>query len=556
MSDDRPSPSHTQLDRPTTDDGDAWRLYWQAQGQPWRTEPEIEAERRAYLDERRAVQADVERGVYAFQGVALTRADVEWLLATHEYGHGPVDWSVERQRGREGLDLRGADLREEDLSYLPLARVRLGLDTVHLSHVLIRHSLHALARDADTQDDSPERLPELARAAAHLERADLSFAHLEHADLSFAHLEAVDLREAHLDGAELDGAHLEGANLRECALPGAILEGAHLEGASLEKADLRRARFDKARLEGADLSFARAEGASFAHAQLQGAHLVAVHLQEASLADACLAVGYLADGDLERVRAWQATFPEALPPADLRLAFFDAGTMLQGVVLGDEAGGSVSLADVRWGGVNLAVVDWEPVVELGDEREAWSATTPNGKGKAEPWRRGEFEVAVRANRQLATALRDQGLNEHADTFAYRAQKLQREVLRRQARWPETPKQAQRWQRAQKYGAYGFSLFLDGLAGYGYKPGRSLVAYLATLVVFSVAYFTLGQTTGPHLTVIGAVALSVNSFHGRGFVPGSVTADDPAAVLAAVEAVVGLIIEISFIATFTQRFFAR
>src|SRR5260370_34763989 len=43
-----------------------------------------------------------------------------------------------------------------------------------------------------------------------------------------------------------------------------------------------------------------------------------------------------------------------------------------------------------------------------------------------------FRVAVRANRQLAAVLRAQGVNEAADRFAYRAQVLQRRVLRRSA----------------------------------------------------------------------------------------------------------------------------
>ncbi|HKV83509.1 MAG TPA: hypothetical protein VJN88_03065, partial [Ktedonobacterales bacterium] len=59
--------------------------------------------------------------------------------------------------------------------------------------------------------------------------------------------------------------------------------------------------------------------------------------------------------------------------------------------------------------------------------------------------------------------------------------------------------------------------------------------------------------------LGAVVFSVTSFHGRGFFPGgrpghSLTLDDPVTVLAAAEAIIGLLIEISFIATFTQRFF--
>jgi hypothetical protein len=54
--------------------------------------------------------------------------------------------------------------------------------------------------------------------------------------------------------------------------------------------------------------------------------------------------------------------------------------------------------------------------------------------------------------------------------------------------------------------------------------------------------------------LGALTFSVTSFHGRGFFPGGVTLDDPITQMAAVEAVLGLLIEISFIATFTQRFF--
>jgi hypothetical protein len=62
--------------------------------------------------------------------------------------------------------------------------------------------------------------------------------------------------------------------------------------------------------------------------------------------------------------------------------------------------------------------------------------------------------------------------------------------------------------------------------------------------------------GPHLSPLGAFVLSMTSFHGRGFFPGSIAVDDPLSVLAAFEALVGLVIEASFIATFTQRFFAR
>jgi Pentapeptide repeats (8 copies) len=45
-----------------------------------------------------------------------------------------------------------------------------------------------------------------------------------------------------------------------------------------------------------------------------------------------------------------------------------------------------------------------------------------------------------------------------------------------------------------------------------------------------------------------------TYYGRGFFPGPFALGDPVTALAAVEVVMGLFIEISFIATFTQRFF--
>jgi hypothetical protein len=52
----------------------------------------------------------------------------------------------------------------------------------------------------------------------------------------------------------------------------------------------------------------------------------------------------------------------------------------------------------------------------------------------------------------------------------------------------------------------------------------------------------------------ALILSVSAFHGSGFFQPVKSLGDPVAGLAALEAVIGLVIEISFIATFTQRFF--
>src|SRR5205823_8413413 len=154
--------------------------------------------------------------------VTLSRADVEWLLATHEDRHGPTDWSDKRERTHPGLDLRGADLRQVNLSGLPLARMLGGRNWV------------AQFPPTDEQRDIARlHLEGADLGGAHLEEAFLGGAHLEEAFLGGAHLEGADLTGAHLEGADLTGAHLEGADLTGAHLEGANLVGAYLEGASL-----------------------------------------------------------------------------------------------------------------------------------------------------------------------------------------------------------------------------------------------------------------------------------------------------------------------------------
>jgi hypothetical protein len=79
------------LQRPTTDDPEAWKTYWKTQGWPWRTEPEIDADRQKYLAERRNVKPNIEKGIYPFKDVKLSRADVEWLLAKKDNAQETVD---------------------------------------------------------------------------------------------------------------------------------------------------------------------------------------------------------------------------------------------------------------------------------------------------------------------------------------------------------------------------------------------------------------------------------------------------------------------------------
>ncbi len=500
--------------RPALDDHEGWRSYWRERGQPWRREPECDEARQRTLRERLARPAAVERGAYPFAALTprLSRTDIEWLLAALDDGRGPVEWDDPTQREREGLDLRGADLRDLDLSGLPLARLRAGLS-----------------------EEQWRTLPtaQLDAAAIHAEGANLTGARLE--------------------GAMLQGAHLEGARLRGAALAEADLSFAHLEGARLNDVRAERTRLLGASLEEAVLAGARLEGAELSSAALAGAELFAAHLEGARLTEARLCGTRRDAAPLARLRALDPATAETLPGADLAGIFFDSTTALDEAALGDEQHGAVSVADARWGGANLAVVDWTPLRALGDERSAREPLDANGKRKDAEASLAEFRTAVRASRQLAVALRDQGLNEQADLFAYRAQVLQRAVLRREAFRKPLPGERHAWRkRMLRAGQYVFSLFLDALAGYGYRPGRSLAAYIASLVVFALVYHLIQ----PGLSWVGAVALSINSFHGRGFFPGTTAPADPVTLLAAVEAIVGLVIEISFIATFTQRFFGR
>lgn len=491
MDSDQPAPQ-----RPTTNDRASWLAYWTAQGMPWRMEPEIDEERQRYLAERRAVKPDIQKGIYPFRneagGIKLTRADMEWLLATHDGGQGPVDWRAKSQRWRLGLDVRGANLAGVDLSRLPLARMRGGLARRPAPPSVLATSIFWPSGSPPPVPKNAVPFPyEWASATAEQRRAAAVI------------LDGANLREAHFEGAVLTGASLHETNLYEASLRGANLCNALLRSASLSWADLAGADLRETHFELADLT--------------------------TTLLDA----------------------------ADLRRAFFDGGTQLS-PSFGSRTTGSARLADVQWGSVSLGEVHW--VIPTGDEEEAWRKAAPDGASKS--GRVGEFEEAVRTYRQIASALKAQGLNEDADRFAYRAQKLQRRVLR---------------MRRHYLRALG-SRMLDVISGYGFRPFRSLVTYVVTIGVFAFLYwcvtndvslthglFTqvvtwLGMTPPPqptqHLQGYEAVVVSMTSFHGRGFFQPVQSPGDKVAMLAAIEAAVGLLIEITFIATFTQRFFAR
>jgi uncharacterized protein YjbI with pentapeptide repeats len=482
-----------------------WNEYWKTEhGQPWRIKPEITEERREFLAERRTVKPDPDNGIYPLRdehgSIKIERADVEWLLATHESDglRGPVNWDDERQRGRKGIDLRGAQLNGVNMTRLPMARIIAG---------------------SSVYDTEPNAGKEVTEAI--MQKAAI-----------------------HLVGVDLSGADLQGANLR-----GAEIRSAHLNSARMERAVLSSACLDYSDLDRADLSHSVLDSASFLQANLTHADLRNTIMWSADFRDASLDDAHLEAASARAVRFGGAALHRAIFSAETDLAF---------AVLADGEVDIVKLADVNWRDVNLSVVDWAKVKRLGDEVVARDNSPfkmlyietglSRIERKSKSQRLSEYERAVRANRQLATALRSQGLSEHADRFAYRAQVLQRQVLKRQGlrRWP----------------AYIGSLFLAAVAGYGYRPFRSLLSYITVNVVFATAYFFVSAhflaSLGPHLSPLDAIIFSMTSFHGRGFSPGetNVGLSNPLTIIAAIEAFTGLLLEITFFATFTQRFFAR
>src|SRR5579884_2041317 len=555
-----------------THDAEMWKAYWNGQGQPWRTEPIIDEERQQRLLSYSQGNVDIERGMYPFKGVRLSRADVEWLLALEEQrgaeAHNATSNSGKQQQAF-GLDVRGADLSGANLSHLPLMGLHAGLSLEEGRHATVEQS---------------------KQAAANLTKADLSHAKMQRAQLSWATL----------DEAVLVEAHLEGADLGQARLTHAILAGTYLEGTDLTKAHLEGSTLLEAHLEGALLQEAYLEGASLLEAHLEGAKLFGAHLEGARLLSTYFEGKALSGDELKRLRAWMPHFPEILPAADLRGIFLNRQTHLGGLHVGNDQYGYIALADVHWGDVNLTTVDWTKLKRLGDETVAGllpleeeedeqygerglpahieravdmllraqevndvvvhyvmrSPTLTNKlrarlaqEERARPetqqqLERERFRVAVRANRQLAVVLRAQGLNEAADRFAYRAHVLQRKVLRRSG--------------THAYGSYLFSWFLYVLAGYGYKPGRTVIAYLSTILSFAILYYVLGHLAGNQtvMSPLYALIVSIISFHGRGFFPGGFLPTLPMAICAACEAIIGLTIEISFIATFTQRYFGK
>ena len=148
---------------------------------------------------------------------------------------------------------------------------------------------------------------------------------------------------------------------------------------------------------------------------------------------------------------------------------------------------------------------------------------------------------MRAYHGLVVTLEAQGLAEQARRFRKRERTLDRQRLRTSPRM---------------WFGYGFYSLLNLISGQGEEPGRIFIAYAIIISLFTGIYWAVSHefpTSSQPLQWYEALVLSLSSFHGRGFFPSQIGLGDPLAMIAAVEAVTGLFIELILIATFSNRF---
>ena len=395
---------------------------------------DISEERKRELDVILAAsKAEAGRGKRSnpFRGMKLTGADAFYLAV------GALVGTADPISGEPIIDLFAAhraltDRRPYALSF----RYRIDLSALNLAGA----NLHKA------------QLGGAILCKADLSGANLGGAHLEHAYLQNAHLSLTQFEEAHLAGANLVGAEMWTANFSSASAKGAYFISEALIGARFDKANLMNAVFSGANLELASLFQAELGHANFDRAHMQNAFFGEAKMDHANLSKVQLAGARLVGAQLGACNLTEAD----LTGVDLRGAVLDAETQLKDVNLGEGRKSPALVADVRWGGANLAVVDWspliEPVTQLGDEREArawrprlFTASEENLARKERASKRAKhaveqrrerletYRAAVRANRQLATALREQGMNEEADAFPYRAQIVQRSVFAQQGK---------------------------------------------------------------------------------------------------------------------------
>lgn len=385
--------------------------------------------------------------------------------------------------------------------------------------------------------------------------------------------QAIDLRGvgfhgAVLSGIDLSAADLSGAYIQDCYFDDhASLRRANLINSQIHDTDFSGANWTYANLSAVWMTNCTFTDADFTLSNLSGAILLSCTFTRTKLTFANLTGAGISGEDWDFFRDVSLAaanlsgaelligFKDSDVGSDLRQARMDSTTMLGLSDIDDDDPGKfrfgerARLLDVGWNGAVLANVQWKQlhrkrVHRLGDEANIKRA----GAGwKARKARGTALRDAARAYRGLAKALQAQGLDSDARHYRARERKLGRQAML-------CSFELVRW---------GFFSMLNIVSGNGDNPGRALGWYVGVIGTFAAIYWAITNkvfgfitSSSVHLKWYEALVLSISSFHGRGFFPATLTLGDPVALVAAAEAIIGLFIELVFIATFTQRFFAR
>lgn len=321
---------------------------------------------------------------------------------------------------------------------------------------------------------------------------NLAGACLQTAILTHANLRSANCRGAQLIGAVARSADLTDAVLEEASLTGADLSGATLAGvkageASFEDAMLEDATFENASLRYANLKGVLIDGANFKNCDLWGAVLDGADADEAMFGQAHLDEASLAGGNFNAADFTGASLKKVtFDGASLQAACFEGarleGASLRGADLSRASLPRVNLLSCNLSGVHLAdawlentrlrveqlggQVGEETAGDFGRARQAYLVLEQNfrtlGDGEGESW-------AFRKRRRMGKF--------HARDVARRAmrQRDAKAALAASTRWAA-------------------DIFVEWLCDYGESLGRTVRAFLLTILSFATFYGLTGTLT--------------------------------------------------------------
>jgi hypothetical protein len=110
-----------------------------------------------------------------------------------------------------------------------------------------------------------------------------------------------------------------------------------------------------------------------------------------------------------------------------------------------------------------------------------------------------------------------------------------------------------WRRRRRPATYVLWWLLFVVTGYGYKPLRALACYLLVVAAFATVYVELAHATlASVLAWKDAALLSVGAFHGAALFGVAHHRAGLLTTFVIAEAVLGLVIELTVIASFARR----